>query len=239
MSGLPRVLEPELMDHPEADPGELERSLADLRHVNRWLGGRRVMLRALGAMVGGVAERPVRVLDVATGSADLPLAIARWGRRRGVEVRVTATDLHARTLEVARDEAAAEPWVRVERADALDLPYSDGHFHIAICSTALHHFDDAGAERLLREMARVASRGVVVSDLSRSRPALWGTRLLAATLWRRHPITRHDAPVSVRAAYTPAELRLLAQRAGLRGVRVRPHPVFRLSLVADGTGEGA
>ncbi|HEX7239696.1 MAG TPA: methyltransferase domain-containing protein [Longimicrobiaceae bacterium] len=239
MTGLPRLAgAAERMDEPEVDRAELARSLHDLRGVNRWLGGRRVVLRHLEGMVRRLGGRAFTVLDVGTGSGDLPLAVARWARARGIGARITATDLHPRTLALAREHTARDPDVRVEPADALDLPYGPGAFDFALCSTALHHFEDPEAVRVLRELDRVARWGVVVNDLRRSRPALLGASLLAATVWRTHPVTRHDGPVSVRRAFTPAELRELGRRAGMRGARVYAHLPFRVALVADRTGGG-
>lgn len=226
------------MDLPDQDPAELATSLADLRRVNRWLGGTRVVMAHLVPMVRRLG-RPCRVLDVATGSADIPLALAAWASGEGREVQVLATDLHAVTLEAARRATAHEPAVAVAEADALALPFDDGAFDFALCSTALHHFDErADAVRVLREMDRVARHGVVVNDLARSRLALAGARLLAATVWRRHPVTRHDGPLSVRRAFTAAELRELAGEAGLTTARVHAHLPFRVALVVDRTAGG-
>ncbi|HEX2092020.1 MAG TPA: methyltransferase domain-containing protein [Longimicrobiaceae bacterium] len=236
MTALPRAVGAELMDEPEVDPGELARSLRDLRGVNRWLGGTRVVLRHLGGMIQRLPIGSCTVLDVATGSADIPLVLARWARAHRLRVRVTATDNHPRTLALAREHAAADPDVRVELADALDLPYDRSAFDFALCSTALHHFRDGDAMRVLRELDRVARWGVVVNDLRRSRPALLGARLLAATLWRSHPVTRHVGPLSVRRSFTPVELLDLAGRAGIEGARVHTHLPFRLALVVDRTG---
>jgi ubiquinone/menaquinone biosynthesis C-methylase UbiE len=187
-------------------------------------------------MLARVAADPPTILDVATGSADIPLAITRRARARRRPVKVTATDFHATTLDFARRHTADDPDVTVESADALALPYPDGAFDFALCSTALHHFDDRGdAMRVLREMDRVARHGVVVNDLARSRPALLGAQLLAVTLWRRHPVTAHDGPLSIRRAYTPPELRDLAEDAGLRDFTVHAHFPFRLALVIDRT----
>ena len=235
MTGLPRTPGAELMDEPGVDPGELARSLRDLREVNRWLQGTRVVLGHLARMVSRLSLRELTALDVATGSADIPLAVTRWARARGMRARVTATDFHPGTLALAREHAAHDPDVRVEAADALSLPYSDGAFDFALCSTALHHFDEEDAVRVLRELDRVAARGVVVSDFRRSRASLLGVQLLAATVWRSHPVTRHDGPVSIRRAYTPAEVRALAREAGMRGARVYTHLPFRLALVVDRT----
>lgn len=231
----PRRRVPELMDAPAVDAGELAHGLADLRGVNRWLGGKRTALGAIDPLLRRLGGREITVLDVATGSGDLPLALVTWARGAGLSVRVTATDLHPATLAAARAHTAVEPSVQVQSADALSLPFEDGAFDFAMCHTALHHFEESDAIRVLRELDRVARCGVVVTDLARSAPALLGARLLAGTVWRRHPVTRHDGPRSVAAAFTRRELAELAAAAGMIGARVHRRPVFRLALVVDRT----
>jgi len=234
VSALPRMAGAELMDEPAQDHTELSKSLEDLRRVNRWLGGTRVVLHHLGDLVRRHPRAGYRILDVATGSGDIPLEIAKWARAEDVAVRIVATDNHATTLEMARAHTAAEPAVTVETADALKLPYADDSFDVALISTALHHFDDErDCVRVLREMHRVSRIGLVVNDLARSRTALLGARLLAATVWRTHPVTRHDGPLSVRRSFTPDELRALAARAGFAKAMVHAHFPFRVALVVE------
>jgi hypothetical protein len=93
----------------------------------------------------------------------------------------------------------------------------------------LHHLDEGDAVRALGEMARVSGLGMVVSDLSRGRSGLLAARALANTVWRSHRYTQHDATASMRAAYTMAEVRELAGRAGL-SVIVQPQLWFRWAL---------
>jgi ubiquinone/menaquinone biosynthesis C-methylase UbiE len=234
VSAPPRAAGRERMDEPAQDRGELARSLADLRGVNRWLGGTRVALHHLEALFERHPRPSYRIVDLATGSGDIPLQVARWARERDVQVEIVATDNHATTLELARAHTADEPAVRVAVADALALPWPDDSFDVALLSTALHHFDDErDCLRVLREMHRVARIGLIVNDLARSRAALLGARLLAATVWRTHPVTRHDGPLSIRRAFTPAELRALAARAGFRNAEVRAHVPFRVALVVE------
>jgi len=232
---LRRECRPELMDRPGADPTQLDRSLRDLREVNRWLGGRATAVGRVLDIARRVPSRPVRVLDTGTGGADIPLALSVAARRLGLPVTITATDLHPTTLAFAGRVTAGDPSITVMPADLLALPFADGAVDIAMCCTTLHHFDGDEALLALRELGRVARWGVVVTDLARSRPALLGAGLLAATVWRRRPITRHDGPVSVRAAFTPRELRDLGELAFGEPFRVRRHPGFRLSLTLDRT----
>src|SRR5690606_16552817 len=145
-----------------------------------------------------------------SGGADIPLALVAAARRQRIDIQVTATDIHPITLAYARGATLDEDAVNVAEADALDLRYPDDAFDLVAANTMLHHFDREGAMQVLREMDRVGRYGLVVSDLARSRLALAGAALLAATVWRSHPITRHDGPASVRAAFTPEELATMA-----------------------------
>ncbi len=234
MTSLPRVAGEELMDEPGRPPSELAHALSDLRGVNRWLGGTRVVLRHLARLIDRNPRERYRVLDIGTGSGDIPLSILRWAKARGIGMEIVATDNHPTTLELARRHTAEAREITIESADALALPYEDRAFDLALCSTALHHFDaEEDVVRVLREMDRVTRIGFIVNDLARSRAALVGARLLAATVWRRHVLTRHDGPLSVRRAFTPAELRRFASTAGLAGARVHAHVPFRVALVVE------
>jgi len=230
-----RARRPELMDRLDADPAELARSLDDLRAVNRWLGGRRLPVRLVMEMAERLSPGPIRVLDVGTGSADIPLALVDAARGKGLPITITGLELHPETVTVATLAAADHSEVEIVQGDAVDLPFADAQFDIAMTNTTLHHFDPEQVCRILAEMDRVSRWGVVATDLARSIPAYLGARFLAITVWHGHPITRHDGPWSVRAAFTPSEIREFAAAALSGPFQVRSHPVFRLSLVMDRT----
>ncbi len=210
----------------------LSRSLGQVAAVNRWLGGWRSVLRHLPELLP--REGPARILDVATGSGDGPLAVADWARRQGRDVDITATDNHPEILEVARRRTAGEPAITVEAANALELPYADGAFDAALLTLTLHHFEPDEAVQVLREMARVARGGILVSDLDRTWANYGGALLLSWTLWAGNPLTRHDGPLSVLRAYTAEQILELARRAGLGHPRVHRHLFQRLVLLAEG-----
>lgn len=241
MTRIPRLEHAtEYLDRPVHETRELEESLDDVAAVNRWLGGRRALLRAIARFVpqtvGGETDaRPWSLLDAGTGSADLPRAIIKWARRRGIRTRIVACDLHPQVLGIARRRSADFPEIEFARADVRSLPFRDRAFDIAILSLTLHHLDGADLETALRQLHRVARHAVIVGELERSWPAYLGARLLAATLWRANPLTRHDGPVSVLRAFTPTELHTLAGQAGLPSPRVTRHPLFRLILTAKVT----
>ncbi|HEX6063600.1 MAG TPA: methyltransferase domain-containing protein [Longimicrobiales bacterium] len=231
MMALPRAERAEeLLDAPRHELAELEQSLGHVAAVNRWLGGAAAVTRYIKPLL--VPGRPARVLDVATGSADIPLRLARWARTRARQVELLATDVHPQMLEIARRRCRAYPEISIQAADARRLPYADRSFDASMLSLALHHFDDAQQLEVLCEMARVTKHRVLVNDLERGWLNYLGARLLAATLWRHNRLTRHDGPLSVRRSFTRRELQDIGDRAGLGG-RVERHFFQRIVLVGN------
>lgn len=235
LPSLPRSDRAELLDEDELDPVELAANLRDIRRVNRLLGGTSTTLRHLPRLLAGIpaGRRPATVLDLATGSADIPIAVAQWARSHHTAVTIVASDFSDAILDVARDVAAGYPEISFARYDARAVPLPDKHVDIVLFSLSLHHFAPAEAILVLREMDRLARVGFILNDLRRGRlgfAAAW----VAARLTTRNRLTRHDAPLSVRRAYTPAELADLLRRAGVAGATITTHPWFRMAAVKIG-----
>lgn len=213
---MERRIEPELLD--TANDADAARNLADIAFLNRWFGGHAVLEDLLRETVD--EGEAFHLLDVGAASGD----VARLVTRRYPLAHVYSLDLLARNLKAAPHPKLA--------ADAFALPFADRAFDFTHCSLFLHHFREEQIVRLLREMARCARRGVLVNDLERHPVAY---RFLPWTRWlfRWHPVTMHDGPVSVAAGFERRELQALAELAGLERIEARTHiPWFRLSLIA-------
>jgi len=194
----------ELLDGLLDDPVPLAANLRDLRRLNRLTGGAALSVRAVRTLIPGGGT----VLDVGTGGADIPALLLSDARRRNVRLEVTATDARPEILAAARvvDPALATmPGLVLAVADGRALPWPDGAFDVAHSSMVIHHLDPGDAVVLLGELHRVAGRGIVVNDLDRSWLSWLGAWLLARTI-ARSTYTRHDAPMSVRRAYTRDEM---------------------------------
>ncbi len=240
MTRLPRSHDLEILDHGRIDGAPvprpvLARSLAHVEAVDRWLGGARALRAALERQLPG--EGRVRLLDVGTGNGRLLRRVVAEVARPDRSCMGVGIEIDAASVAIAdggaTSHATSQTRAALVRADGLRIPLADASVDVALCVLTLHHFDDEAAVALLAEMARVARRAVVVSDLRRSIPAWWGARALAATVWRGNPVTRHDGPLSVRRAFTVHELQALGRAAGLSAVTVRRVPLFR--LVMEGT----
>src|SRR6185436_6971242 len=195
----------EHLDDPSVPESVRARAMADLARSNVWFGGARAVTRTLLPLLQ--ADQPITLLDVGTGHADIPSQVRRDALRRGVSLTVIGADMAPSLLRAALptlDGAIC--------GDAARLPLRDASVDVIVCSQLLHHFDDAGARRLIGELHRVSRGWVVISDLQRSWAAAGGF-WLGATLLRFHPVTRHDGVVSVMRGFTTTELHGLISEA--------------------------
>jgi ubiquinone/menaquinone biosynthesis C-methylase UbiE len=223
----------EWMDAPDADPRLLRDSLAFIRRVNRWFGYTRATLKHLeGFSRRWKPGERIRILDVATGSADIPLAILRWAQISGWDVQIVGADLHPATAEAAA-ELSGQRRIQIVRADALQLPFDDGSFDYAITNMFLHHLDDDQVVAVLKNMSRVAMRGIIAADLIRNRRAYFWITLLTRL---SNPMVRHDAPVSVAQAFTRREILKLRDQAGVRYAGYYRHFGHRFVLAGEKQG---
>jgi len=229
---MDRLTAPELLDTlgPGYSTEELRRNLGHIRLVNRFLGGTRASLMHIKKLAGSAGLKRLDLLDVGTGTADIPLAAAGWCRSLGIDVRVTCLDISERILREAVNHAGGDAALAFTAGDGLRLPFGDGAFDVAHTSHTLHHFTDEDAAAFLREMARVSRVGLVANDLVRSRAAQGLIRAITA-MCTRNRLTLHDAPMSVARAFRPDELSDVAVRSGIPDYSVHTHPFWRMVLV--------
>lgn len=218
---LERVRVDEQMDNPALDATAHHAALAGLRRLNAWSRSWHILWSKISAAAVQVNAlgRPLRVIDVATGSADGPMAMATRARALGLKIDWTLCDCSTRALDVAAQTAAkAGQRVSLSIADVLHtaLPVRGD---VVTCSLFLHHLDPDTACIALRNMADAADIAVGAADLNRTRAGLalaWiGSRALT-----RSSVVHFDAVASARAAFTCAEIMMIAESAGLVGVRV-------------------
>jgi SAM-dependent methyltransferase len=230
--------EPELLDSAHRfSRNELEATLRDIRRANIFGLGTWVIIHHLSRLVRNLpTSRPLRVLDVATGSGDIPEELCRWARRQGRKIELVLTDISAPILNIARQrivKAGFADRMSFVVCDATHMPFADGSFDVALCSLTFHHLKPEQARQVLRQMARVARIGFIVNDIYRSRGAWYTARFLTHATFASS-LTCHDGPASVLRAYTPVELARLAASAGLNA-RIYRHPFWRAALVVTTT----
>lgn len=198
----PRRRGVEYLDAPDIDPRLVRRSLADVALANALFGGTRAVLLELGAVLPDLGPAAT-LLDVGSGVGDIAARARDLARAHDVDLSLITIDM-AETLAVASRARTGN----AVRGTATALPFADRSVDVAMCSQTLHHFDDATAACVLRELDRVARIRVIVSDLRRSWFAAAGLWLASFPLGF-HPVSRHDGVVSIMRGYTREELRRL------------------------------
>jgi ubiquinone/menaquinone biosynthesis C-methylase UbiE len=223
------------MDAPSVDPHQLRKSLRYIRWINRLLGYTRATLWHLNRFSAGWKPgETITMLDVATGSADIPRTILQWAKTRGFDVRIVGLDRHSQTIDAACG-FADDPSIDFVQADALDLPFASDSFDYALTSMFLHHLSDDDAVRVLSEMSRVARRGIIAADLIRTKRAYAWITLLTGLA---NPMVRHDARVSVRQAFSKSEALQLRERADIAYTTYFKHFGHRFILAGEKPAAG-
>lgn len=228
---MKRCVEPEWLDALPSDDPSAVRSRKDLLRVNAWMGNCGIVTRALRS----TCRRPTarRLVDLGAGDGKLLLRVARrlsadWQGtsavlldRRNVVSPETHQAFAALGWRTASLEADALGWLEQPAAPACDA---------MIANLFLHHFPAAQLAELLRAAASLA-RVFVAVEPRRSARACFCCRLLR--LIGCNQVTRHDAPISVRAGFAGQELSQLWPAGQGWSLQERPAGWFSHVFVAQ------
>ena len=213
------------MDRPQPVSVELERDLLNLRRLNRYFGSYRLVLKFVRRWIKP-GDR-LSIVDLATGSGDIPRLIVDHARRIGARVEIDALDRQAATIEIARELSAGYPEISCLEANILESDPGKA-YDIVLCSLVVHHFSEEDAVRVLERCRKLSRKFVLASDLRRGPLATAGVYLLTALIFRE-PMTRYDARLSAARAFSFAEFHGLARRAGWKNFG---HEKFRFARQA-------
>jgi ubiquinone/menaquinone biosynthesis C-methylase UbiE len=218
-----RIPVPELLDTDSGTSREVADSLRDLRMFNQRFGGVRVMAQLLLEVARQRGLQEVSWLDVAGSTGDM--VTLTQGALRGSDIT-----LHP----VVLDRAPSHLHLPGNGShlnicgDALALPFRDNSFDVVGSSLFVHHLEPEELQQFAGEGLRVARHAFVINDLVRH-PLHLALSYAGAPLYRSR-LTRHDAPASVRRAYTVAEIRDILGHAGAEEFSIETFYLFRMGV---------
>jgi ubiquinone/menaquinone biosynthesis C-methylase UbiE len=213
---------PELLDSDAGTPAEIGASLSDLNRINRWFGGTATTQFLIEQIARELGTSSLSLLEVAAGTGAVPAAVSAALAQAGIKVEVTLLDRAASHLTNGNRRAVA--------GDALALPFSDSSFDLVSSSLFVHHLTPSDVVRFVNESLRVCRAALVINDLIRH-PAHLGLVYAGTPLYRSR-LTRHDAPASVRQAYTVNEMADMLRKSKAARVEITRHFLFRMGAIA-------
>lgn len=220
---MKRVVTPELLDEDIGTPQEIHDSLLDLRGLNHHFGGFSSTAHMLRQVATTSHTRTLSFLDVAGGTGDVAQRVTHDLALQGVDIRPSVLD---RSITHMNGSA---PQMRRVAGDALSLPFANDSFDVVGCNLFCHHLEPEEMISFFNEALRVARLAVIASDLRRS--AFHLAAAYAGRLTYRSPITAHDAPASIRRAYTIPEIAAIAKRTNAARFELRSYYFQRFGLI--------
>ena len=225
-----RATATEFLDRPDCDPTLVAASYRFMETVNFWFGGIRMVRSFLAAETEGHhTGSPLRILDIGSGSCDIPLAVSRWASAYGIPLHFTCLEKAGHAVEIARGQLvkAGNPSVQLIQEDAFTHQPAEP-YDFAVSSMCFHHFSDVQILTLLRRLNGFVLNSILINDLRRSRLAHLAARLLLAAT---PPKVRHDALLSIRRGFKISELTALLEQLENATVSVKPTLWFRIAAI--------
>lgn len=226
-----RSYELENIDKGTYTPAEYEGCIVELQRVNEWLGDAKALRGSLLKEIERQGLRSFSILDVGAGSGELLRVVGKWARETDRTPSLIGLELNQRSAQAILEQSAEFSEITSVQGSGLVLPFPDAAIDYVMSSLTLHHFDDDGAVNLLREMGRVARRGIFVIDLHRN-PMAYFFYTTVAHLFLHNRLIREDGALSILKSFTPDELEQLGRQAGLNQATVEKHFPSRLVLSA-------
>jgi hypothetical protein len=222
----------EFLDRPDCDPVLAAASYRFMEAVNCSFGGIRLVRRFLAAEIAGCyTGAPFRILDIGSGSCDIPLAVIRWSRACGIPLHFTCLEMADHAIDIGRGQLAraGNPPVKLLQEDVFTHQPVEPYDY-AVSSMCFHHFSNAQILILLHRLRGFVRSSLLINDLRRSQLASLAARLLLIATAAPAGV-RHDALLSIRRGFKIDELRTLLQQLDSVTVSVEPARWFRIAAI--------
>ncbi len=222
----------EFLDQPDYDLALAKASYHFMETVNCYFGGIRVVQCFLATEVMRRQNgAPLHILDIGSGSCDIPLAMSRWAHARNIPLHFTCLEMAGHAIDLARERLAREgdPAVQLLREDVFAHQPAEP-YDCAMASMCFHHFSNEQILLLLQRLRDFVLNSVLINDLRRSRQASLATRLLLAITGMPAGVW-HDALLSIQRGFTINELSALLRHLDRVTVSVDAARWFRIAAI--------
>ena len=221
----------EIMDDFALQGPELDKTLKDLDKVNTWLGGNKITLEGIEKLIQSTCfSGPLRIIDVGCGNGSLLKEVADFGRKRGIEMKLTGIDANVHAIEIARKNTRSYENISFEAVDVFSEDFETRETDILLCTLTLHHFEDEKIILLLKRFINMSTLGIVINDLQRSKAAYYLFELFCAA-FINNEIARKDGLVSIQKSFRKEDLLRYADHIEARKQEISWKWAFRYQWI--------
>ena len=209
------------MDDPDLDPAEHQRALIGLTRIHTITNSAIQLWKIIKAQITASGKAEASLLDVGCGDGYMLRKFHAFAKRDGITLKLYGCDFSKKAIGFA-DNLATKANTPIEFLE-FDVTSEEPlpiQADFVICSLFLHHFEETRVVAILQKLDQAAKRFTMVHDLRR-------TKLGYALCWIGvHALTtchvvRTDGLLSVRAAFTVAEVRQMFASAGIQNAEFR------------------
>ena len=211
----------EWLDSDAGTPEEISGSLSDLWFINRAFGGVSTAESLIKRVANANSLSKISLLEVASGPGKVPEAVMKRMRGDGIDLEISFLDKSRSHLNGSGRSVVG---------DAVELPFANDSFDIVSSTLFMHHLMPDDARRFMSESLRVCRRAVLINDVIRS--PLHLALVYAGLPLFRSRLTWHDAPASVRQAYTLKEMEDLLAGSSASRIETSWHYLYRMGVIA-------
>jgi ubiquinone/menaquinone biosynthesis C-methylase UbiE len=204
-----RSYQAELMDDLSFGGDDMIRTLDELEIINLRLGGHKVVLNALNRLLKNApAHREIHIADLGCGGGDMLRILAKWGRKKGLKLKLHGIDANKFIAEYGEFRSAEYPEISYHVADIFSDKFAMQGYDIILCSLFCHHFDETHLQKLFRQLKKQARLCVVINDLHRHWFAYYSIKYITK-VFSKSPLIKNDAPLSVARGFSRKDIEKL------------------------------
>lgn len=223
-----RSYQKELLDGTSIPFIAIQQNMAELNTINHLLGGHRITLKGLKALVNKDRTKVWRIVEIGCGGGDNLRVIQQWVQRQKINVVLTGIDINSECIAFAKSVKGNKgiQFIQSDYKRAMLKEKPDIIFSSLFC----HHFADAELKEQLVWMQKNSTVGFFINDLHRHPLAYYSIKVLTR-LFSKSYLVKNDAPLSVLRGFRQQEWIEILSNVGLKKVRCQWAWAFRWLLI--------
>jgi len=199
----------ELMDDPNLKIEAIRKILKDVDKANALLGGHGITLRAIRQLAKEYPQEAYTIVDMGCGDGSMLRKVALYCNQQSIKVKCIGVDLNENSIHLAKEQSINFPNIEYLKQDILALDSSSFQCDILLCTLTMHHFSDEQITIFLRKFASLATIGVVINDLERSKLAYLLFKMFSFFMMKTK-IAKHDGLISIKSGFTKKDLAIFS-----------------------------